>query len=89
MKTIIIVLLTFLIVSCEDPFEFLDGPWVTNPDKNIVLHTCPKDFSSNRSPDSVDIKLILSDQYNFIDTINSRLKVKYVIQTKNYTWTIG
>jgi hypothetical protein len=85
LKTLIGLLFTLLLISCgKDPFEFLDGPWVTTSDKNIILYTRPQNYTGVKSPDSIVIKSILSDQNNFIDTINSRLKIKYTGTCKIY-----
>lgn len=85
LNILISLLFTLLLFSCgKDPFEFLDGPWIMNSDKNIILYTRPQNFTAVKSPDSIVIKSILSDQNNFIDTIEFRLKIKYTGTCKIY-----
>lgn len=53
------------------------GPWITTKGKRIVLHTRPLNYSETKSPDSLTIQNIISEQELVIDLINDRLKTDF------------
>lgn len=87
MRYLKILIIGIFIVGCEKN-DVLEGPWNVHDSDNIELYVRPAEFNNDQSPDTSDIKLILRNQNNFIDTINTRLNIhcdsKFKIYLFNY-----
>lgn len=75
MKQLLIGLFLVLIMSSWK--ADIKGPWITTKGKIIILHTRPLNYSKTKSPDSIIIQRIISEQEQVIDYINERLKINF------------
>ena len=93
MKYVYATFIALLLMVCgcekeEDPFDFLDGPWIQNSLDNVILHTRPAGHSRENSPDSSCISIILNNQNYFIDLINEKLNLNFNSQFKIYLFLV-
>jgi hypothetical protein len=82
-KYVALIILCLLFTSFKID---LDGPWVETQKENVILYTRPYGYSKTPSPDSMDINIILDNQTDKYDEIDSFLKTNFKFLVKIYLY---